>query len=84
MPDVVALLAEGVGRNRMSWQPKTLAYVALLAEGVGRNKSGRLNGLSDVVAPSSRRAGVEIKSRHRAGHYHGVALLAEGVGRNIG
>ena len=37
VPLKVALLAEGVGRNRQNKCPGPRAQVALLAEGVGRN-----------------------------------------------
>ena len=37
MPNTVALLAEGVGRNLLTVIPGLPFCVALLAEGVGRN-----------------------------------------------
>ena len=80
---LVALLAEGVDRNRM---PRFFAHstvVALLAEGVDRNSP-----IFDYVdpyceSPSSRRAWIEIVANtgHCAPTY--VALLAEGVDRNM-
>ena len=56
----VALLAEGVDRNRGGRLHRRPAQVALLAEGVDRNykKYNMISKLS--VSPSSRRAWIEI------------------------
>ena len=80
---LVALLAEGVGRN-----------LPALRIGGGRPKSpssrrawveigtGPLN-TAHHRSPSSRRAWVEIVIVQRGGEVCFVALLAEGVGRNV-
>ena len=59
----VALLAEGVGRNRsIAHGVNVVVVVALLAEGVGRNLFE--SGLAEnSESPSSRRAWVEIALR---------------------
>ena len=83
MEDEVALLAEGVDRNKLTTSSDQHAFVALLAEGVDRNAAGKYHPGVRVVSPSSRRAWIEIL------HVMvvllgqpGVALLAEGVDRN--
>src|SRR5699024_3460034 len=63
----VALLAEGVGRNRPTAPCGTTSpMVALLAEGVGRNKFPLGCETALARSPSSRRAWVEI-GRHGSG-----------------
>ena len=80
---LVALLAEGVGRNLYGYyQTKDLKEVALLAEGVGRNRHGFPDDNRDWESPSSRRAWVEIGRDADDRRLQLVALLAEGVGRN--
>ena len=79
---LVALLAEGVDRNRASVLPPIALWVALLAEGVDRNEktsqcSGRHQG-----SPSSQRAWIEISPHSIGAKAKIVALLAEGVDRN--
>ena len=64
LPEHVALLAEGVGRNCLIFLTvATGRDVALLAEGVGRNiqRLAALYGWS--TSPSSRRAWVEIAKK---------------------
>ena len=57
----VALLAEGVDRNRGFRAFRPLAQgVALLAEGVDRNMDSQKDVWGDFVSPSSRRAWIEI------------------------
>ena len=56
----VALLAEGVDRNRFMWMRCFQAIVALLAEGVDRNGLGLLKAAVPSRSPSSRRAWIEI------------------------
>ena len=56
----VALLAEGVDRNRLPAEHPKRAEVALLAEGVDRNFFGHLPSRRRVRSPSSRRAWIEI------------------------
>ena len=79
----VALLAEGVDRNVVSWTAWILMTVALLAEGVDRNK--KFEGVTGDAqkSPSSRRAWIEmavpVQGIPRQAE---VALLAEGVDRN--
>ena len=78
----VALLAEGVDRNRM-WSLRSLkAEVALLAEGVDRNSVYYALGFDAGVSPSSRRAWIEISASTNPRFATKVALLAEGVDRN--
>ena len=61
---LVALLAEGVGRNPIRTAPAKGRRVALLAEGVGRNSNALYMAAVWLSSPSSRRAWVEIsKSR---------------------
>ena len=80
----VALLAEGVDRNRVTRRlPRYPAPVALLAEGVDRNTSVRVYPLSAVVALLAE--GVDRNRCHvllTQGVLQ-VALLAEGVDRNF-
>ena len=58
---VVALLAEGVDRNRKKAFAKDIEMeVALLAEGVDRNQVGVNFRLLVNRSPSSRRAWIEI------------------------
>ena len=79
----VALLAEGVDRNRDA--PLTVEAdlaVALLAEGVDRNLKVDIRHFYDSMSPSSRRAWIEIMSPLSLTGLELVALLAEGVDRN--
>ena len=48
---LVALLTEGVGRNKGSGKYADDVFVALLAEGVGRNKYGQGVPVSPVGRP---------------------------------
>ena len=81
---MVALLAEGVGRNLFFERGRVQANrVALLAEGVGRNITQVPGMYAASASPSSRRAWVEILQLHSGVDYFLVALLAEGVGRNV-
>ena len=58
---LVALYAEGVGRNLNGCVFTTLHLtVALYAEGVGRNYAPALAGVTIGGSPSTRRAWVEI------------------------
>ena len=59
----VALLAEGVDRNRLIVVMLKAAVVALLAEGVDRNCPIRFSKCSQSRSPSSRRAWIEISLR---------------------
>ena len=80
----VALLAEGVDRNRggrnyitqKGWQ------VALLTEGVDRNTPRSTIWLNTPASPSSRRAWIEITFTAYEIYQQPVALLTEGVDRN--
>ena len=56
----VALLAEGVDRNRLVMMTVPLVKVALLAEGVDRNFAVGDELAQLVRSPSSRRAWIEI------------------------
>ena len=57
----VALLAEGVDRNIITWYLSVFAVcVALLAEGVDRNGAFRFYFWIHQQSPSSRRAWIEI------------------------
>ena len=57
----VALLAEGVDRNRLPAEhPKRAEQVALLAEGVDRNRLPMTTPIPLLRSPSSRRAWIEI------------------------
>ena len=58
----VALLAEGVDRNREDTRYLTHYIVALLAEGVDRNSTNSESTICRVQSPSSRRAWIEITS----------------------
>ena len=78
----VALLAEGVDRNREDTRYLTHYIVALLAEGVDRNSTNSESTICRVQSPSSRRAWIEIELHRPDGHRYTVALLAEGVDRN--
>ena len=79
---MVALLAEGVDRNKKAEQRGATLSVALLAEGVDRNL-WRLRTTSRwTMSPSSLRAWIEIKEFARLVDGAIVALLAEGVDRN--
>ena len=78
----VALLAEGVDRNRTAFWLHILQHVALLAEGVDRNILGRLSPCTADTSPSSRRAWIEICCSPYLNQPLMVALLAEGVDRN--
>ena len=79
----VALLAEGVDRNRTVAEARTRIAVALLAEGVDRNSDLPERYSLSLSSPSSRRAWIEIVDL-LAGNLNDdlVALLAEGVDRN--
>ncbi len=79
---MVALLAEGVDRNRTPTGTVTSAPVALLAEGVDRNRPPQHFTRPRKRSPSLRRAWIEIRLLLPlcAGAF--VALLTEGVDRN--
>ena len=79
---MVALLAEGVDRNRYTLMAEALQSVALLAEGVDRNSHGVSGGRRRWPSPSSRRAWIEILLAVTPNGKDRVALLAEGVDRN--
>ena len=57
---LVALLAEGVDRNRTALITTASPSVALLAEGVDRNLMACTSVSSLSTSPSSRRAWIEI------------------------
>ena len=81
----VALLAEGVDRNKITISDMFIgSNVALLAEGVDRNKKEAFQ-LEDLLngSPSSRRAWIEIGRARPEREPDLVALLAEGVDRNV-
>ena len=78
----VALLAEGVDRNREDTRYLTHYIVALLAEGVDRNSTNSESTICRVQSPSSRRAWIEITLEASYLIIERVALLAEGVDRN--
>ena len=61
---MVALLAEGVDRNKSSASSSRKKVVALLAEGVDRNKFWGNNTCAYPSSPSSRRAWIEIQNRN--------------------
>ena len=80
---LVALLAEGVGRNCTSKaNNRKPGAVALLAEGVGRNTHAHCIITYAAVALLAEGVGrnLQIVSHLLDGQ---VALLAEGVGRNV-
>ena len=80
----VALLAEGVDRNRKKAFANDIEMeVALLAEGVDRNTTILQAHCQVHRSPSSRRAWIEISTAGSSGDYSTVALLAEGVDRNF-
>ncbi len=79
----VALLAEGVDRNREDTRYLTHYIVALLAEGVDRNSTNSESTICRVQSPSSRRAWIEITLEASYLIIERVALLAEGVDRNL-
>ena len=82
-PKKVALLAEGVDRNRLTvFFVVAEHHVALLAEGVDRNDAGSDHRVASVQSPSSRRAWIEIRAAEASATVSYVALLAEGVDRN--
>ena len=56
----VALLAEGVDRNKDIFNDLNNLNVALLAEGVDRNESLLIGMVVSDASPSSRRAWIEI------------------------
>ena len=56
----VALLAEGVDRNKKSPMPPVDGRVALLAEGVDKKYRAQCRGRRPRRSPSSRRAWIEI------------------------
>ena len=78
----VALLAEGVDRNRPIGKGISIKRVALLAEGVDRNTCPCCDFEAHGRSPSSRRAWIEIGSPCPSHSRRAVALLAEGVDRN--
>ena len=78
----VALLAEGVDRNRLPRTLRLSTRVALLAEGVDRNVLRVVLLAADPLSPSSRRAWIEMMCPWFALLTKAVALLAEGVDRN--
>ena len=78
----VALLAEGVDRNRSNATGTLDSWVALLAEGVDRNKIALTDERNIMRSPSSRRAWIEIQKNLWINVADLVALLAEGVDRN--
>ena len=57
---MVALLAEGVDRNRLLVEIAHSGLVALLAEGVDRNSKTDRGRYQKTGSPSSRRAWIEI------------------------
>ena len=59
----VALLAEGVDRNKSTKRTQTYEKVALLAEGVDRNYLQSTSYAKAAASPSSRRAWIEIFSK---------------------
>ena len=61
----VALLAEGVDRNRRSYSLRSSAIVALLAEGVDRNFSRKAADEAARKSPSSQRAWIEISAERQ-------------------
>ena len=80
---VVALLAEGVDRNRIGYLTATFNFlVALLAEGVDRNKV--YCAYDEIVEVALLAEGVDrnMSEAHRPSMNSAVALLAEGVDRN--
>ena len=56
----VALLTEGVDRNKIAREKIKMMLVALLTEGVDRNMSMRSAFMVPRLSPSSRRAWIEI------------------------
>ena len=78
----VALLAEGVDRNKIALTDEHNIMVALLAEGVDRNTFDGKHRLAQSRSPSSRRAWIEIPVFCGDGKADVVALLAEGVDSN--
>ena len=78
----VALLAEGVDRNKAGNSKVANKHVALLAEGVDRNWRLNVNITEAAASPSSRRAWIEITIAGSYTKVNSVALLAEGVDRN--
>ena len=81
--DPVALLAEGVDRNKAAGLDNAATDVALLAEGVDRNVYLERYRFNCAASPSSRRAWIEITTCRRICRALNVALLAEGVDRNL-
>ena len=79
----VALLTEGVDRNRSVALIPCPSVVALLAEGVDRNAVAFALPLRTVGSPSSRRAWIEIYVKKTNPRTDLVALLTEGVDRNL-
>ena len=80
---LVALLAEGVDRNPLSFLVMVYqSRVALLAEGVDRNEPLLVSMVVSDASPSSRRAWIEISKLLVNMLPLYVALLAEGVDRN--
>ena len=78
----VALLAEGVDRNRLTKRPFTQKKVALLAEGVDRNPlQGRVRRNPIQVALLAEGVDRNTKELYMS-KAEIVALLAEGVDRN--
>ena len=79
----VALLTEGVDRNRITMWTSAPTTVALLTEGVDRNAVVRIGPPGPAPSPSSRRAWIEMLSASLTARDAVVALLTEGVDRNI-
>ena len=61
--EIVALLAEGVDRNKNDNGLWFIERVALLAEGVDRNRAFVFAVNAAATSPSSRRAWIEIPRR---------------------
>ena len=80
----VALLTEGVDRNKTREQSSKVIYqVALLTEGVDRNIGQSPEDYTGFKSPSSRRAWIEIVVSVPCDRLFIVALLTEGVDRNV-
>ena len=79
----VALLVEGVDRNRYGVHHRPEGWVALLVEGVDRNLAEIRHTIVVVASPSSWRAWIEIVQCLPPHPVRQVALLVEGVDRNL-
>ena len=64
----VALLAEGVDRNRYLLKINKAVVVALLAEGVDRNNVDVTYYINRSESPSSRRAWIEMTAAESSDH----------------